>query len=106
MTEYKFESGCSKYGADMGRRDEHADDRASVVGRMRLFRVRLGDSGGCYDNGGAYWGAGEPLWCALHETEFMYDVRFCFRAPDRAAAVRKVREAGYVNARFYGPREQ
>lgn len=104
MAEYRFESGCSKYGADMGRPNEHAEDRASVTGRVRLFQVRLGDSGGCYDNGGAYWGAGEPLWCCLREADPMYDVRFFLRAPTRADAIRKVRELGYVNARFYGPR--
>lgn len=49
------------YGAPMGR---HSDPSLADIPRsIRLFRVRL-DSGG-YDDGGAYWGIGEPLWCAI-----------------------------------------
>jgi hypothetical protein len=53
----QFEKVSSKYGAPMGRHE-------SLLGveRIRLFRVRL-NSGG-YDDGGAYWGLGVPLWCA------------------------------------------
>jgi hypothetical protein len=47
----------SKYGAPMGRASD-----GPLSGRVRLARVRL-DRGG-YDPGGAYWGAGEPLWRA------------------------------------------
>jgi hypothetical protein len=32
---------------------------------VRLFRVNL-DSGG-YDDGGAYWGFGGTLWCAMDD---------------------------------------
>ena len=49
----------SKYGAPMGRPNV-ADDHAATV---KLFRVRFVD--GCYDSGGAYWGAGEPLYAAI-----------------------------------------
>lgn len=53
----------SRYGAPMGRADWldlKPDDLAPRT--VHLFRVRL-DSGG-YDAGGAYWGHGEPLFCA------------------------------------------
>lgn len=33
--------------------------------KYRLFRVRL-DNGG-YDDGGAYWGTGAPLYCATDD---------------------------------------
>ena len=48
---YKFPSGCSQYGAQMGRRDNITENNFPV--KFRLFEVEL-DSGG-YDNGGAYW---------------------------------------------------
>lgn len=53
----QFSNVSSKYGAPMGR-------SGSPLGhtRVRLFRVNL-DSGG-YDDGGAYWGHGKPIYCA------------------------------------------
>lgn len=53
----QFSNVSSKYGAPMGRSE-------SPLGhtRVRLFRVNL-DSGG-YDDGGAYWGHGKPIYCA------------------------------------------
>jgi hypothetical protein len=53
-----FESKAySIYGASMGR-----GNNTELTGKVSLVRVRL-DSGG-YDKGGAYWGAGIPLYCA------------------------------------------
>lgn len=98
MAEYKFSNGCSQYGADMGRRSTHADQPADVTGRMSVARVRL-DAGG-YDNGGAYWGAGEPLWRAYADVYSADWAELFFRAPDRDAAVRHVRKLGYVNAKI------
>lgn len=43
-----------QYGAPMGR----LESRETPVCKVRLFRVRL-DAGG-YDDGGAYWGTGQP----------------------------------------------
>lgn len=51
----------SRYGAPMGRRTGPAY-LCSAAGRVHLRRVPL-DAGG-YDRGGAYWGAGQALWCA------------------------------------------
>lgn len=48
------------YGAPMGRREHHHKPETKTVS---LFRVIL-DSGG-YDSGGAYWGSGIPLYCAM-----------------------------------------
>lgn len=36
---------------------------------VRLFRVNL-DSGG-YDDGGAYWGIGAPLYCATNGADYI-----------------------------------
>ena len=49
----------SKRGAPMGRSDCYDSPTATV----KLFRVRMVD--GCYDAGGAYWGAGSPLYGAI-----------------------------------------
>ena len=55
----QFPEVSSKYGAPLGR-------LTSLLGAtpkgIRLFKVRL-DSGG-YDDGGAYWGFPNDLWCA------------------------------------------
>lgn len=51
-----------KYGAPMGRSNNHDDDTATVT----LFRVRFVD--GDYDCGGVYWGGGrgvQPLYAAI-----------------------------------------
>ena len=58
---YKFTKGYSERGASMGRQSYNKPP--NKAGLVRLFRVDL-DSGG-YDNGGAYWGIGPPLWCAM-----------------------------------------
>lgn len=57
----QFEDVSSRYGAPMGRRESRSID-TSAPRSVRLFRVRLGADG--YDDGGAYWGTGAPLWCA------------------------------------------
>lgn len=66
----------SKYGAPMGRITRPLEPNA----RLHLYRVRL-DSGG-YDNGGAYWGIGYPLYCAYDNKEGITYLR----AADRIAA--------------------
>lgn len=72
---------CSR-GAPMGRhRYGYAPDAG---GKIRLFRVRL-DAGG-YDDGGAYWGIGEPLYCAC-------DQGGEYREFTRAASRRAARDA-------------
>lgn len=72
-----------KYGAPMGRSSDALSD---IVGKVHLRRVRL-DVGG-YDEGGAYWGTGEPLWHAYTEGTDMSEA--FFRAPTRDAAKAKL----------------
>lgn len=54
------------YGAPMGRPTYAlATAPQPALSSLRLFKVEL-DSGG-YDNGGAYWGLGDPLYCLKGE---------------------------------------
>lgn len=71
----QFPDVVSTYGAPMGR-----PSYGQPIAKCRLFRVRI-DSGG-YDDGGAYWGIGAPLYCATDEVDFYQFTR----AIDRSAA--------------------
>lgn len=67
------------YGAPMGRAAWlpcNAEPRT-----VRVFRVRIDSQG--YDQGGAYWGAGAPLYCATDSVDY----REFVRATSRAAAI-------------------
>lgn len=75
----KMENVSSKYGAPMGRRDYGNTPENGI----RLFRVYL-DAGG-YDNGGAYWGLGMPLYCAEKD-----DYQRFIRAASRKEAAEKL----------------
>lgn len=57
----QFSDVDCKFGAPMGR----AVSGYRLVAPARLFQVNL-DRGG-YDDGGAYWGLGPPLWCGTDE---------------------------------------
>lgn len=71
----------TRRGAPMARPDVHASFLPEK--RVRLNKLRIDDGG--YDNGGAYWGLGEPLYCAYY---FEDDDQFVlyFRAKNRTAA--------------------
>lgn len=67
------------YGAPMGRADWlpcNAEPRT-----VRVFRVHISVQG--YDQGGAYWGTGKPLFCATDSGNY----REFARATNRAAAI-------------------
>lgn len=83
----------SKYGAPMGRRDGHPGHEPE--GKVSLQRVRI-DSGG-YDSGGAYWGAGGPLFWATDESG---DYERFLRAASREAAKAILRDE-WEEIRFY-----
>lgn len=89
--------GEDRRGAALGRPSlpyPEADGQPSPgsrpAGRLRLARVRL-DAGG-YDNGGAYWGHGAPLWLAHGQTEAGHRFERWLRAADRAEAKAIIRE--------------
>lgn len=87
MPRLKLPAVNCQYGAPMGRRDDgHTDPDAPI--KFRLRRVHL-DAGG-YDNGGAYWGTGRPLYMAEGETADDVITRF-FRADDREDAKASLR---------------
>lgn len=83
----------------MGRAGAHPGDDPHC--HMRVRRIRL-DNGG-YDEGGAYWGHGTPLWyCAGRDTfggvsDWIEDFH---RAPSKAAAIAYWREL-WPNAKVW-----
>lgn len=83
----------SKYGAPMGR---HTGPNylETCAGKLYLRRVRI-NSGG-YDDGGAYWGIGQPLF---HVEDPDGNSQF-MRAHNRAAAKTKIL-ADWPGATFY-----
>lgn len=81
-----------RYGAPLGRRGSLAT--VEPEGKVSLQRVRL-DNGG-YDAGGAYWGHGAPLYCAMDEGGAFTSY---FRAHSREAAKDQLRN-DYPDAQF------
>jgi hypothetical protein len=79
----------------MGRRGAHDTPDGEGPPRFYLRRVRL-DSGG-YDQGGAYYGLGPPLYRYESECGFIVD---WLRAGGRDQAKEKIR-ARYPGARFF-----
>jgi hypothetical protein len=68
---------CSR-GAPMGR-PEYLNNTDA---KARCFRVKL-QGGGCYDDGGAYWGGPSDLYCATNGDGF----RWFTRAKNRKEAI-------------------
>lgn len=87
----QFPKVSCAYGSPVGRSQSPFLDGHKV----RVYRVRI-DSGG-YDDGGAYWGLGSPLFCAEDGEGF----RQFIRAGDRRSAQVMLRERfeGIVFAR-------
>ena len=80
MKPFKQPVNC-KYGAPMGR---YSDNPTNFDGLpVTLSLVTLTDG---YDDGGAYWGDGAPLFCAIGENEDEEIVHY-FRQPNRSDAV-------------------
>jgi hypothetical protein len=70
-----------KYGAPMGRQE---DEIADLAGLIYLQKVPMID--GDYDEGGAYWGGGSPLYCAWDDEGHAIYIR----AKDSSAAKKKL----------------
>lgn len=81
-----------RYGAPLGRMSAPDLDLSE---KLQLQRVRI-NSGG-YDDGGAYWGLGSPLYVVMDRD----GDRVYFRASGREDAKRIVRESYGDDARFY-----
>ena len=84
----KLSNVSSKYGAPMGRGGSSISQFLAcyegLTKRVNLFWVPL-NSGG-YDNGGAYWGIGSPLFCASFTDTDGEQVECFFRASSRESA--------------------
>lgn len=83
-----IDSVSARYGAPMGR----SEWRSEPQERLRLFRVRI-DQGG-YDQGGAYWGLGEPLWCCTDGLDFRRFLRSPTRARAKAEFIDHLQQSG------------
>lgn len=84
----QFPNVTSQYGAPMGRSETRAAWYAYPHKSIRLYRVRI-NSGG-YDDGGAYWGISQPLYCAEGSAT---DDRQFVRACDREDAAKRLKIA-------------
>lgn len=62
--------GDTARGASHGRRSTQIDASELPPRSVYLSRVKI-DSGG-YDEGGAYWGVGHPLYCAYTDDHNQY----------------------------------
>lgn len=68
--------------------------------KFYMWRIRLNSQG--YDNMGAYWGIGQPLYYYSHEwpNEHGHYIQETIRASSREDAKAKIR-VKYPKARFY-----
>ena len=84
MSKRQFSKVASQHGAPMGRAS-HGSIPECFPRSVRLFRVNLDSQG--YDDGGAYWGIGQPLWCAIGEHDTGCQSRAFIRADSREHAI-------------------
>jgi hypothetical protein len=84
---YGFDANGNKVctGSKMGRQDTMPPEGFTHP-KLRLERLKFTD--GCYDNGGAYWGSPENLYCAWDND----GTRIFRRANSRAEAKKAVKE--------------
>jgi hypothetical protein len=89
--------GCSRFGADMGRRSQIDGDPEQLY----LQRLQFEDHD--YDTGGAYWGLPANLWCAFSPDDTQNDppIRVFVRGDTREEAEQQVlkvlnREEGWT----------
>lgn len=79
---YPLSNVSCKYGAPMGR---PCEDLTHVI-NVSVHRVKM-SSCGAYDDGGAYWGIGKPLYRAAGEHESGVICESFVRANSRAEAI-------------------
>lgn len=84
MTKLQFSKVNSQRGAPMGRAS-YGSIPECFPRSVRLFRVNIDSQG--YDDGGAYWGIGQPLWCAIGEHDTGCISRAFVRAGSREEAI-------------------
>ena len=84
----KLSEVSCKYGAPMGRGNRIPDD-IETAGKLYLEKLRWID--GAYDQGGAYWGMGDPIYRASGETATEC-LEIFVRARDREDAKKQIKE--------------
>ena len=94
--EMQLEDVGSKYGAPMGRRSVLPANLDEPV-KLRLVKLRF--VGGDYDEGGAYWGSGDPIYFAKGDVAEVV-VEMYTRAATREKAKEKIRVV-LPNATFF-----
>ena len=82
MLRYPLSKVSCKYGAPMGR---HCEDLTHAI-KVSVHRVKM-SSCGAYDDGGAYWGCGTPLYRAVWEHDSGFICESFVRANTRAEAI-------------------
>ena len=80
---YPLSKVSCKYGAPMGRFCDPLNPDARLV---RVHRVKMSPCG-AYDDGGAYWGCGTPLYRAVWEHDSGFICESFTRANTRAEAI-------------------
>jgi hypothetical protein len=81
----KLSKGYSKYGADEGRSSTGLDESPPII-RFYLRDILTGDDG-AYDEEGAYWGMGNPVyWAYCDDHEGQEVINRFFRAKNRTEA--------------------
>ena len=84
MSKRQFSKVASQHGAPMGRAS-YGSIPECFPHTVRLFKVKIDSQG--YDDGGAYWGIGGPLWCAIGEHDTGCQSRAFIRADSREHAI-------------------
>ena len=85
MSKQQFSKVDSSRGAPMGRMP-YGSIQECFPRTVRLFKVNIDSQG--YDDGGAYWGHGAPIWCATGEHYYTgFQSRAFTRADSREHAI-------------------
>lgn len=86
----QFDNVNASHGSPMGRKELR--DAPTVARSVRVFRVSIDSHG--YDDGGACWGIGKPLFCATDGQNY----RMFARADSRLCAVAEFRLSAHLLA--------
>lgn len=92
----KLEKAYDRRGASMGRSAIIEEPEQSI--KFHLYRMPM-SSCGCYDSGGAYWGAGDPMYHAFGDG-IDYKNELFIRAKNRNDAKKAV-ISKFKQAKFY-----
>lgn len=92
----KLEKAYDHRGASMGRSNSIEEPEQEI--KFHLYKMPM-SSCGCYDNGGAYWGTGDPMYHAFGDG-IEYKNELFIRARNRSEAKKAVLDK-FPKAKFY-----